>query len=387
VIALALLGLLGIASAAWTIGSPEDALLWGGVVLGYAVLAAAGFVASRANGAREIALVIAAAALVCGLIGIFGVGARISPIAERVDGAWRAEGPLQYSPALGLLELAALPFAMRLMLKPGRIGLAGAALCAVAGASMGLVGTRTMMALGLLTVAAAVAWPRATLGVERRWAFAAGGLAVTSAAAANAIAGSYAPPFETAGDVPRLLGLAAMLAAAVGLWALQRSEFEGADPSLVRSSLVAVPLVAALLAAGLTPDSGPQQEPVSGFAHGRVEVWEAAIHAGADRPVAGSGEQTFLAASLPYQDLPPTLFAHNLVLEDWAELGAIGACFAIAVLAFAVLPLRRAGWEPAWLLGPGVAGFVAANLLDWPWHIPASGAIFAFAAGALAAAR
>jgi uncharacterized membrane protein AbrB (regulator of aidB expression) len=37
----------------------------------------------------------------------------------------------------------------------------------------------------------------------------------------------------------------------------------------------------------------------------------------------------------------------------------------------------------AWLLGPAVVAFLAANLFDWPWHVPASGAIFALALGGL----
>jgi hypothetical protein len=36
----------------------------------------------------------------------------------------------------------------------------------------------------------------------------------------------------------------------------------------------------------------------------------------------------------------------------------------------------------AWLLGPAVLGFLVANLFDWPWHVPASGAVFAVAVGA-----
>jgi hypothetical protein len=102
-IVLTLLGLgaLSALSAAWTIGSPDDALRWGAVITGYAALAACGFVAARATGPVPIALLFAAAALICGLIGIFGVAARAGPIAERVDGAWRARGPSSTRPRSG----------------------------------------------------------------------------------------------------------------------------------------------------------------------------------------------------------------------------------------------------------------------------------------------
>ena len=184
------LGALSALSAAWTIGSPDDALRWGAVIAGYAALAACGFVAARAAGPVPIALLFAAAALICGLIGIFGVAARAGPIAERVDGAWRAEGPLQYSPALGLMQLAALPIVLRWMARDR--SMTAALCCLVAGAAIGLVGTRTLLGLALIALCIAIAWPRATLGTGRPMATAASALVVASGAAANAIAGSDA---------------------------------------------------------------------------------------------------------------------------------------------------------------------------------------------------
>ncbi|HYQ13677.1 MAG TPA: hypothetical protein VEP94_09570, partial [Solirubrobacterales bacterium] len=46
---------------------------------------------------------------------------------------------------------------------------------------------------------------------------------------------------------------------------------------------------------------------------------------------------------------------------------------------------RRAA--AAWVLGPAVIAFLVANLFDWPWHVPASGAVFAIALGALVGCR
>ena len=143
--------------------------------------------------------------------------------------------------------------------------------------------------------------------------------------------------------------------------------------------------MAALLAAGLTPDSGPQAEPVSGFAHGRVANWEAAVETASDRPLAGFGSLAFYQASLPYQDPPAVLFAHNLPLETWVELGVAGALLVVILYGgSATLVWSRRRSAAAWLLAPAVLAFLAANLFDWPWHIPASGAVFALALGAIA---
>jgi O-antigen ligase len=78
-------------------------------------------------------------------------------------------------------------------------------------------------------------------------------------------------------------------------------------------------------------------------------------------------------------------FAHNLPLETWAELGAAGGALILVLYAGSTwLVWSRRGSPAAWLLGPAVLGFLVANLFDWPWHLPASGAVFALSLGALA---
>ena len=134
-----------------------------------------------------------------------------------------------------------------------------------------------------------------------------------------------------------------------------------------------------------TPDSGPQAEPVSGFAHGRIDQWRAAIDTAEDRPLTGSGALSFGPASLRYQEPPPVPFAHNLPLETWAELGVAGACLVLVLYGGSIgLVWSRRGGAAGWFLGPAVIAFLVANLFDWPWHVPASGAVFAIALGALA---
>jgi hypothetical protein len=35
----------------------------------------------------------------------------------------------------------------------------------------------------------------------------------------------------------------------------------------------------------------------------------------------------------------------------------------------------------AWLLGPAALGFLLSGLVDWPWHLAGSGALWAMALG------
>jgi O-antigen ligase len=190
-----------------------------------------------------------------------------------------------------------------------------------------------------------------------------------------------------------LIGLAAVVAGAGGLWLLQRRALAAAISGsratrAVTVVAVALPLAAGLVAAAATPDSGAQAEPVSGFAHGRTGLWRAAIDTAEDRPLAGSGALSFGTASLSYQEPPPVRFAHNLPLESWAELGAAGALLALLLYGGSVgLVWSRRRASGAWLLGPAVIAFLVANLFDWPWHVPASGAVFAIALGALTGCR
>jgi hypothetical protein len=57
----------------------------------------------------------------------------------------------------------------------------------------------------------------------------------------------------------------------------------------------------------------------------------------------------------------------------------------VAVIAIAISAVVRArDAEGGWLLGLGAIAYLVALLVDWPWHVPASAAIFVFILGALA---
>jgi hypothetical protein len=389
-VAIVGLAALSALSAAWTVASPEDALRWGAVIAGLALIAIASSIVSVRVGLVPVAAVIAAAAAVAGLIGLYGAAARVEPLALRLAGQWSAGGPLEYSPALALMQVSALPCLWASMGRDrGALTAAGAVGTAVAGAVLALAGSRVELALAICLLAACTL-TAPLIGLPRVTVLAAGALAATAGGVTDAIAGSYVPPYVTGGDAPRLLGLAAMLAVVPALWAVQRRAVRRArsgGPRRIAVALaaVAVPLCAAMLAAGLTPDSGPQVEPVSGFSHGRTALWGAAIDTAEARPIAGSGALSFAEASLRYQEPRPVRFAENLPLESWAELGVAGALLVTVLYVGAgTLVWSRRRDPAAWLLGPTVLAFLAANLFDWPWHIPASGAVFAIGLGALA---
>ncbi len=135
----------------------------------------------------------------------------------------------------------------------------------------------------------------------------------------------------------------------------------------------------------MTPDAGDAVEPDSGLTHGRVELWGDAIETATDGPWYGSGALTFEVASAAVQEPPPTRFAHNLALEQWVELGYPGLVLAIALLGLAAWLALSASDPARWLLGAGVGAYLVASLVDWPWHVPASAAIFALLLGGLSA--
>jgi hypothetical protein len=60
---------------------------------------------------------IVAVALTSAMIGLFGLALHVSPYAERIDGVWRAGGPLEYPPALAVLCAAGLACALGLYVR------------------------------------------------------------------------------------------------------------------------------------------------------------------------------------------------------------------------------------------------------------------------------
>jgi hypothetical protein len=393
---LVLLALASLAalSAAWTIAAPADALRWGAVIAAYAALASASaVVASRPGGVRRLAAVLCAVAAVAALLGLIAVALRVDPLALRLGRVWRPAGPFEYPPALALLQVSALPGLMAAMtLGRGALPYAASVAAAMAGAVLGLADSRVELVLAALAVGAAVAglWTRPE---ARRRGPAAAALMALAALAAHLALGGAARGDELGGDGGRLGVLLVLLAAAPPLWWALRAAADGggrearrmAVPALAAAAGAAAILVAA--SAFEEPLRGRGSEPVSGVAHGRERLWEAAVSAGAERPVQGAGSEAFYVASIEDQEGPRSLYAHSLPLELWVELGIAGALLAIALYAASVRELWRARrTDVVWLLGPAAAAFLAANLVDWPWHLAGAGAVWAVAIGGVVGA-
>jgi O-antigen ligase len=108
----------------------------------------------------------------------------------------------------------------------------------------------------------------------------------------------------------------------------------------------------------------------------RVQTWQAAVETAKLRPIAGWGSDSFFLAYQPQHTTSVTRFAHNLILQQWVELGLIGLVLLAAVLAvILVAPAARAQRQPLthWqsLLCWSILAFVLQNLVDLSWYFPA----------------
>ncbi|MCW2989419.1 MAG: hypothetical protein JWM73_13, partial [Solirubrobacterales bacterium] len=107
---LVVLGVLGAVSAAWTTGIEDDALRWGLVTGAFAAVAlAAAVLVADLRAAAWAAALIALLAVVMGTIGLVAAATTAEPLAHRAAGLWRPAATFQYSPALALLIVSALP--------------------------------------------------------------------------------------------------------------------------------------------------------------------------------------------------------------------------------------------------------------------------------------
>jgi hypothetical protein len=398
IVVLSLLALVGAASALWTVGDTGQALRWALVTAGYAAVAIC--VASLVRSERDatvVAILIAGIAVVCSVIGIVAAVRHVGPYAEYSGGYWRPAGTFEYAPALGLLAVSALPVLLSGMCSSSRrlaaLAVPGAAICTVV---LALGHGRTDGALAICICAVVVLAPGRTLHASRLTALAAVGLLALTAAAAYSIAGH--PTSYAANPAPADgLLLAATVVGASALWTLTLRTLTRLTGSaiarvqaLLAGGVILVVLVgtAAMASGGTT--TGPIPQPGNGgFSHGRLHLWSAAVRAAEQRPVYGFGADSFLAATFTEQDRfqPPIRYAHDLPLELAVELGIPGFLLALALYGASADVLRRQRSETRmWLLGPAVAAFLIANLIDWSWHLAGSGAIWAAALGGTLAA-
>jgi hypothetical protein len=391
VVTLAALAVLGAVSAAWTVAGAGDALRWGLVTGAYAaVIVAAAVIAGRRGGVQRIAGGVCVLAIVSGVIGLVAACVIGEPLADRIGGSWHPGGPLEYSSALALLEVSALPALLSAMCSQRRgLAAAGVAGATIAGAVLGLADSRAEFLLAALVGVAAIALPQRTLRTNRAQAVGATLAVLAAAVLAHLIAGGYFAPRATPG-VWRLLGLAGACSVICAAWLMRRAG-AGRGVRLAITGAIGIALVVAL-SAGPAARAGAQPRPArhpvvavesgGGLFHGRLHLWDAALQVFAAHPLAGSGADSFLLASARYQRSGPIAFAHDLPLELAAELGVVGLLLCLALYATTGAALWRARNRAAgWLLGPGAAAFLAAGLVDWPWHLAGSGAVWAACTG------
>jgi O-antigen ligase/polysaccharide polymerase Wzy-like membrane protein len=393
------IAVLSLLSVAWTLGDGAAAARAAAVAAGYGALAvAAAVLAGRRGGVARIALIVAGVATAAGALGLLGVVLREEPLALRLGGAWRAGGSFEYPPALALLSASALPFMLReMVVAPTRRALPAASAAALAGGVLALSESRTGIALAAALLAAAVLWPAHTVRGTRAAAAGAAALVVAAGTLLELAIGGPTPSTATGADGGRALVAIAMLALApLVWWSMRKVIAHGGDPGRVRqpnsqvvvaATLAACVALVVVLAVTVRPAESGATERLGNLTHSRGDVWDAAVQTALDHPVAGVGAEGFLAGSIEHQPHDAaTRYAHSLPLELWAELGPLGLLLALALYATAGIALvRSVPSRQAWLVGPGVAAFLIASLLDWPWHLAGAGAVFAACLGGVLA--
>ena len=380
VLTLAALAVVTALTAAWTTGAPSDAARDAAAILALcAVVVAAASV--PAPGAHAGVLLVAGVG--SAISGLAATIATSEPLALDLCGSWRPSGPFEYPPALALVCASALPVALGAATARRRaLAVPGALAAWLLATTVALTANRTGIGLCALAATGCVALaPKGRL---------VGPVALATIVAATASALVVHGDLARAGDGARVLALlpaAAVVAAA--LWSGRSTR------SAERVTWTVVVGVAALLATAAVV-LGDRGSPCGADpSHGRVGIWRAALHTAAQRPVQGFGAGTFLAATRERQlrERPvPTRFAHDLGLQEWVEVGIVGLLAVLAWYVAVATTLVREVRPPrtnaaAWLLAPAVVAFPLANLLDWPWALTGTGALWALAAGGLLAWR
>jgi O-antigen ligase len=128
---------------------------------------------------------------------------------------------------------------------------------------------------------------------------------------------------------------------------------------------------------------------------GRNDFWRVAIDSFADKPLLGTGAGTYQFSWEERRSIEqPVHDAHSLYLEAFAELGLLGGLLVLALVG-TLLWTGFSAWRAAphpqrerhAVLFAAMLAFAVAAGLDWFWEIPALGAVFFLAGGAVVAAR
>ncbi len=378
VLLLVALATLGALSAAWTVGPVDDALRWALVLVALAALVIA---AAALPGPQSHAVILVAVAAGAALAGLLGAAAHIDRLGLDVCSAWRPAGPLEYPPALALVCAMGLPAALWCASSAGRTASSLGALCGwLLVLTVAVSASRTGVALAALSLVAA--------------AVLLGGARAPRAAALIAAAGGLSALIVGGelGDDSALALVAALIPAAIIVVAVgagpSRNENE-ATPTARRALLGVLVLIGIAGVAAATAQERASDCAYAGFGHGRTAIWNAALDTAVDRPLRGFGLESFAAASRAEQARvrdTPVQYAHDLPLEAWVELGLLGVVLVLALYVAVTRAALRATRPTAALLAAPALAFLAANLLDWPWHLAGCGVLWAIAVGGLVGA-
>ena len=398
VASLFVLALLTLLSATWSLAEPTDALRWGLVITAYGAVTVSTAVLTRKAPASllHIAAGLAILAAVAGLLGLLAAALGATPGAERIGGTWRPGGPFEYAPALALLQVSVLPILVAAMVQaPRPVAVLAAGGASIAGLTIALSQSRLEVALAVAALAVSTlprAW--ASERPRRLWAV----ILISAVAVAGYVA---AGGLREGGpqSVGYPIGLLSLVLAGTATWGVGLSRLPAvadrcrtttpltdrrSGVSQVTLVVLAVMSLVALAALASTPEGGGIEPSSGGLLHGRGESWNAALSVAADHPVVGSGAESYFLASRTEQGRDAVLYAHNLPLEILAELGVVGLLALSGILIGTARILWRCRRTRAGLLlGPAVAAFLLANLVDWPWHLAGSGAVWALALGAV----
>ncbi|MFH0916548.1 MAG: O-antigen ligase family protein [bacterium] len=120
----------------------------------------------------------------------------------------------------------------------------------------------------------------------------------------------------------------------------------------------------------------------------RIKTWMAAVKAMRERPVLGYGLDTFYQAYSPFKLGGRTAYAHDLLVQQLVELGAVGAILLAGfVVMVAVRPARRiltgSLTQPQVPLLLGLQAFLLQNLVDLSWYFPALFMVFSLLCGVM----
>lgn len=324
--------------------------------------------------------------------GIFTYIHRMAPYANQVDGIYRAGGTLEYSNALACLALMAMPVTAALMRskkREDRLMLA--------------VGMTILTATVILTLSRSAAILLIVMYVYLLTAGRRAGqvtLLLSSFMSAAALAAAAMYTSEKASEhvwIPligldldaRLLGMAALAVILVlsHLWQRYLEKLEKRIALLV----LVVTGSALLAAAGVFLASYDRarniihERFIEGFTFSkllphRADTFTGAVEAWREHPVRGWGHGSFARVYQDFFFTAYTKYAHNLVLQAAVETGIIGAVLISLFLLYVTgLCLFRLFAVAAVLVKAAAVSalvFIAFNMFDWEWYVPALTAWF-----------